>query len=82
MNIEGPEDATAEETAAVAAAVASHVSDMQARAAAASKDEDDSWDGERWTFAGRLDNTGRSGERVPRGAPRDPWTASGRTDRF
>lgn len=78
-----PDDADDEEAAAIAAAVAAHLRDRRAAAAAAAaSDEDDSWDGERWSFAGRLDGVGRRAARVPTGAPRDGWTATGRTDRF
>lgn len=73
-----PADATDEEAAAVAAAISAYLSEQE-RAAATT---DRTWDGSRWTFAGRLDAvSGRSG-RVPTDAPRDPWTASARADRF
>ncbi|MDS0299336.1 acc operon protein [Halogeometricum sp. S1BR25-6] len=79
-----PETADDDEAAAIAAAVAAHLRDRRAAAAAAaaSEGEDDSWDGQRWSFAGRLDGVGRRAARVPTGAPRDGWTAAGRTDRF
>ena len=55
-----PQDATAEEAAAIAAAVGTHLRDRKvatATAAAASDDggERESWTGRRWQFAGRLE---------------------------
>ncbi|WP_348610494.1 acc operon protein [Halobaculum rarum] len=75
-----PDDADDEEAAAILAAVGAHVRDSEAAAAAAGGEE--TWDGKRWAFAGRLEALGGRGARVPRGAPTDAWTASGRTDRF
>lgn len=73
-------DATDEEAAAVAAAISAYLSERERAAADAATER--TWDGSRWTFAGRLDAvSGRSG-RVPTDAPRDPWTASARADRF
>ncbi|MFA1612272.1 acc operon protein [Halobellus rubicundus] len=82
-----PDDATDEEAAAIAAAVAAHVADGEraavAAAAAAAASSEPTWDGERWTFAGRVDSTsGRRIRRVPSGAPTDKWTAAGRAERF
>ncbi|MFC6785482.1 acc operon protein [Halobaculum halobium] len=78
-----PDDADDEEAAAILAAVGAHVRDSEAAAAAAAEgDAEDTWDGKRWAFAGRLDALGGRGARVPRGAPTDAWTASGRADRF
>jgi hypothetical protein len=79
-----PPTASKEEAAAIAVAISAHISDQQAAAAAlaAQSDEEESWDGKRWAYAGRLDTlTGRA-ERVPANAPTDEWTASGRTRRF
>jgi hypothetical protein len=79
-----PEDATDEEAAAIAAAVQSHLSALAAAAeAAADGDEDDAtWDGKKWTFAGRVEALGGRSVRVPDGAPTDAWTAAGRRERF
>ncbi|MFB6252353.1 MAG: acc operon protein [Halobellus sp.] len=81
-----PDDATDEEAAAIAAAIAAHVSDgerVAAAAAAAAATSEPTWEGLKWTFAGRVDVTsGRRIHRVPDGAPRDGWRAAGRTDRF
>jgi hypothetical protein len=82
-----PDDATDEEAAAIAAAVAAHVADGEraaaAAAAAAAAQSEPTWDGEKWTFAGRVTATsGRRLRRVPDGAPREKWTAAARADRF
>nr|WP_137287409.1 acc operon protein [Halorussus salinisoli] len=77
-----PDDATDEEAAAIAAAVGAHLRSQEAAAAAAERDAEESWQGKRWSFAGRLRGLqGRAG-RVPTSAPTDAWAASGRTDRF
>jgi hypothetical protein len=78
-----PETADEDEAAAIAAAVAAHLRDREAAAAAAAAEgETESWDGERWRFAGRLASVTGRAARVPDGAPRDGWAAAGRTDRF
>ncbi|MFB6167744.1 MAG: acc operon protein [Haloferacaceae archaeon] len=76
--IDGLDDADPDEAAAVAAAIHAHV----ARGRESSAPSEETWDGERWAFAGRLRAlTGRAG-RVPDGAPTDAWAAAGRADRF
>ncbi len=79
-----PATATPAEAAAIAAAVGAHLRDQQlaAIAAATAGDGEETWDGERWAYAGRLEGLGGHAERVPQGAPTDGWTASGRTERF
>ncbi|RLM57127.1 acc operon protein [Halobellus sp. Atlit-31R] len=81
-----PEAADDEEAAAIVAAVAAHLGDEEraaAAAAAAASERRPTWNGERWTFAGRVEATnGRRVRRVPDGAPRDKWAAAGRADRF
>ncbi|MUW15338.1 hypothetical protein GJ633_12295, partial [Halorubrum sp. CBA1125] len=77
-----PDDADDEEAAAIAAAVAAHLRDGELAAAAAAEDGDGGWDGERWSFVGRVDRLQGRSVRVPTGAPTDPWTAAGRADRF
>ena len=80
-----PEGATAEEAAAIAAAVGAHLRDQRAVAAAAgaaAAGEEETWDGRRWAFAGRLEGIGDDPARVPRGTPTDAWTAAGRAERF
>jgi hypothetical protein len=79
-----PPTATEEEAAAIAVAISAHISDQQAAAAAlaAQAGEEETWDGKRWAYAGRLDALTSHAERVPGNAPTDEWTASGRTERF
>ncbi|MFC6875046.1 acc operon protein [Halobellus marinus] len=81
-----PADADDEEAAAIAAAVAAHLRDGElaaAAVAAAAGESEPTWDGEKWTFAGRVAaTTGRRVDRVADGAPRDKWTAAGRVERF
>ena len=43
---------------------------------------DRGWKGRRWRFRGRVDALQRRRVRVPTEAPRDAWTAAGRTDRL
>jgi hypothetical protein len=81
--IDVPDSATPEEAAAIAAAVDAYLSaEALAVAAAAGGDEPATWDGDRWRFRGRMEALGGQAGRVPGGAPRDPWRAAGRTDRF
>lgn len=81
-DIDVPEDASEEEAAAIAAAVSAHLARMEAEAAAAAEESEETWDGEKWAFAGRLDALGEGAARVPDGAPTDAWSAAGRRDRF
>ena len=76
-----PDDADDEEAAAIAAAVGAHLRDAE-RTAAAATDAEPTWEGERWTFAGRVEASQGRSVRVPENAPRDAWSAAGRTDRF
>ena len=73
-----PPAATSEETAAIVAAIGTHVGDLE-RAADASEPD---WHGRRWAFAGRLAATSGRADRVPLGAPLDEWSAASRADRF
>lgn len=76
-----PSDATPKETAAITAAVGAHIRDLEAAAtAAASQEETDTWERERFQFAGRLAALSGRPRRVPRGTPTDRWTAAGRLD--
>ncbi|WP_280587010.1 hypothetical protein [Halorubrum sp. Boch-26] len=77
-----PDDADDAEAAAIAAAVAAHLRDGELAAAAAATDEERTWDGERWSFVGRVGRLSGRSIRVPENAPTDPWTAAGRADRF
>ena len=74
-----PDDADNEEAAAIAAAVRAHVSADDDDEETAS---DRGWEGLRWRFRGRVDALQRRRVRVPTEAPRDAWTAAGRTDRL
>lgn len=77
------DSATPEEAAAIAAAVDAYLSAEAATVAAASSDDEPAtWDGDRWRFRGRMAVLGDRVKRVPESAPRDPWRAAGRTDRF
>ena len=74
-----PSDVEPAEAAAIAASIGAHLRDLET---AADGTDSPSWDGKRGAFAGRLESmTGRS-RRVPRTAPTDAWSASGRADRF
>ena len=75
-----PDNASEEEAAAIAAAIGAHLRDQEL--AAQEDEEEESWDGKRWAFAGRLRGLQGRASRVPTGAPTDAWAASGRTDRF
>jgi len=77
-----PDDADDTEAAAIAAAVAAHLRGGELAAAAADTDDEDGWEGRRWSFAGRVDRLRGRSVRVPTTAPTDPWTAAGRADRF
>ncbi|ESS06128.1 MAG: hypothetical protein A07HB70_01676 [uncultured archaeon A07HB70] len=70
-----------DEAAAAVAAVYAHLRAERA-AAAASGRTGETWDGERWRFAGRAETLRGRTVRVPDGAPTDRWTAAGRTDRL
>ena len=76
-----PENASAEEAAAIVAAVGAHLRDREV-AAAATDDSHDHWEGKRWSYAGRIRAQQRRFVRVPTDAPTNPWAAAGRTDRF
>jgi hypothetical protein len=75
-----PPDADPDEAAAVVAAVHAHLRDGRARDAGAPPEE--TWEGDRWRFAGRVAALQGRTARVPDGAPTDGWAAAGRTDRF
>ena len=79
MRVDLPEDADSEEAAAIAAAVRAH---LAAAGAEADEEEAPDWRGDRWTFTGRVEALQGRRVRVPARAPRDAWTAAGRTDRF
>ena len=79
------DDAAADEAAAIAAAIGAHLTDRQraaAAAAAAAASEEVGWDGKKWGFSARVDQTQKRHVRVRSEAPTDPWSAAGRTDRM
>jgi hypothetical protein len=82
MRIDLPEDADEDETAAIAAAVNAYVRAQMAVAADEDASDDRGWADRRWSYAGRIGDVQRRRVRVPRYAPTDPWTASGRTRRM
>jgi len=77
------DDADAAEAAAIAAAVSAHIRDQEAAAAAAAAErETESWQDERWGFAGRVESLQRRTVRVRDGTPTDAWSAAGRSGRL
>jgi len=77
-----PDDADNEEAAAIAAALGAHLGDRERAAAESGSGGEETWDGKRWAFAGRIAALQDRQVRVPSNAPTDGWAASGRTDRF
>jgi len=77
-------DATTDEAAAIAVVLGAHMTDQQRTAAAAAGDDQQpSWKGKQWQFAGRLEKTiRRGGVRIRADAPTNEWTAAGRADRL
>ncbi|OIB57117.1 hypothetical protein [Natrialba sp. SSL1] len=82
VELELPADADDEEAAAIVAAIGAHLHDQARAAAAAAAQTEETWDGKRWSFAGRVRAQQGDDVRVPKSAPTDAWTAAGRTDRF
>lgn len=72
------DSASEEEAAAIAAAIGSHLRAEEAEAG----EDTETWDGERWGFAGRIERTQGRRVRVPTSAPTDRWAAAGRAARF
>ena len=77
-----PDDADSDEAAAIAAALGAHLGDEARAAAESGGGGEETWDGKRWAFAGRIAALRGRRVRVPQNAPTDGWAASGRTDRF
>lgn len=75
-----PDDASDEEAAAIAAAVSAHLARLEA--AAAESDDEATWTGRKWSFAGRIEALDGGPVRVPDGAPTNGWSAAGRRNRF
>ncbi|MDF9746491.1 hypothetical protein [Natrinema salsiterrestre] len=82
VTLDLPDDADDEEAAAIAAAIGAHLHDHALAAAAAATEGEETWDDERWAFAGRVRAQQHRTVRVPRDAPTDPWSAAGRTKQF
>jgi hypothetical protein len=78
-----PDDATDDEAAAIAAVISAHLRDQAAAAAAAkAAASEQSWQGKKWAFAGRVDALQGRTTRVPDSTPTNAWVAASRTDRF
>jgi hypothetical protein len=77
-----PDDATDDEAAAIAAAVSAHLRDQEAAAAAKAAASEETWQGRKWAFTGRVDELQGRTTRVPDSAPTNDWVAASRTDRF
>jgi hypothetical protein len=75
-----PSDASADEAAAISAAVEQWLA-AEARAAEDEPTPEESWKGRRFAFAGRAAKLTGEPVRLPLGAPTDPWTAMGRLSR-
>ena len=71
-----PDDADEEEAAAIVAAVSAYLAEEDAEAS------EETWEGKRWTFAGRTDAVVGQSLRPRDGTPTDAWTAAGRADRL
>ncbi|QFU83822.1 hypothetical protein [Natronorubrum aibiense] len=82
VDLDIPDNATEEEAAAIAAAVGAHLHDHALAVAAAAASGEETWEGKRWSFAGRVQAQQHRTVRVPRDAPTNPWSAAGRTNRF
>lgn len=70
-----PDDADAEEAAAIVAAVTEHLR-AEAEAAAAAAESEETSDGSMWTFSVRMDRRPRNP--VSTDVPTDPWVAADR----
>ncbi len=81
VSVDLPPDADDDEAAAIAAAVGAHLRDRAAAAAAAAVEEE-TWDGRKWAYAGKIESIQGRRVRIPDGVPTDGWTAAARTDRF
>jgi hypothetical protein len=77
-----PDAASTAEAAAITAALEAYSRERIAAADSEAETETDEWEGERFTFAGRLEALGEASKRVPTTAPTDRWTAAGRADRY
>jgi hypothetical protein len=82
MELSIPDDASEDEAAAIAAVVSAHMRDQAVAAAAAAAETEETWQGKKWAFAGRVDALQGRHTRVPDGSPTNAWVAASRTDRF
>jgi hypothetical protein len=80
MRLDIPDNADDEEAAAIAAVVRAHMRAQEE--AAEEEDVEPEWAGNRWRFTGRVNSLQNRMVRVPTEAPRDAWSAAGRTDRY
>lgn len=78
MELEIPDDADEAEAAAIVAAFRTLAAEAEANAGAGGAAPSRN----KWTFAGRVDGLQSRRPRVPTDAPRDDWSAAGRTERF
>ena len=82
LDLSIPDDATDDEAAAIAAVVSAHMRDQAVAAAAAAAATEETWQGKKWAFAGRVDALQGRTTRVPDGSPTNAWVAANRTRRF
>ncbi len=82
MELSISDDASEDEAAAIAAAVSAHMRDQEVAAAAAAADTEETWQGKKWAFAGRVDALQGRTTRVSDGTPTNAWVAASRVDRF
>lgn len=78
MRLDIPDDADADEAAAITAVVRMLLAEAETEAAC----DGESTSPDSWRLAGRIAALQTRRVRVPRDAPRDEWTAAGRTKRF
>lgn len=76
MQIDIPDDADADEAAAITAVVRALLAESEATGEADERPRDG------WRLAGRIEGLQNRRVRVPKGAPRDEWASAGRADRF
>ena len=80
MELEIPDAADEAEAAAITAVFRTLAAEAEARAAAEEESTGSARDP--WNFTGRIEGLQSRRVRSPANAPRDDWSAAGRTDRF
>lgn len=75
-------NAEPEEAAVIVAVIRAQLEAELAAREPTEAEGDSGWRGHKWAFDGRINSLQHRSGWVPNGAPDDPWTASGRTDRF